>query len=73
MFKSKTFYFIRMIIFLAFAVYLITYVCMNWSRLIQSDRMLLFMRILGSAYFTYKAIDYFIEWRNWGKPDTEAV
>jgi hypothetical protein len=72
MFKSKTSYLVATIIMLGFAIYSMTYVITYWSSLMQNDRMLLFHRMILGALFTYKTIDYFIEWRNWGKPDTEA-
>lgn len=71
MFRSKNSYLIASIVMMIFALYLVSFVISRWSDLMQQDRMLLFMRILGSALFTYKTIDYFIEWRNWGKPYSE--
>lgn len=72
MFKSKTSYLIAGFIMLAFSIYLLIYVSTHWSSLMQNNRLLLFTRMILGALFTYKTIDYFIEWRNWGKPDTEA-
>lgn len=72
MFKSKTSHLIATIIMLAFFIYLLTYVVIQWSSLMQTNRFRLFISIVLSAICIYRSIDYFLEWRNRSKPDTEA-
>lgn len=71
MFKSKTSYLVFSIILMALAVISIVYVSVNWSRLMESNRMSLFTSIIWAVLFAYKAFDNFWEWRNHGKPIAE--
>jgi hypothetical protein len=71
MFKSKTFYFIRFVILLACVVYLVYEIATDWNRLMQQDRFRLFMRITILIISTGYTIDYFLQWKSWGKPKLE--
>lgn len=68
MFKSKTSYRNFSIAFMAFAIGLAVNIFIQWNSLMESNRMRLFIYVVWAALFTFKAIDYFLEWRNFGKP-----
>ena len=71
MFKSKKTSLIYSVIMLALVFYLIVDIAMNWNELMQTDRMRLFTRILLSILFSINSINYFLKWRNHGKPKVE--
>ncbi len=58
-------------IFLLAAISLLLSIFMQWNSLMETNRERLFFRIIFFVLSAYKAIDYFLQWRNSGKPQTE--
>ncbi len=71
MFKSKKFLLIYSIILFLLFIFSIVEITINWNRLMETNRMRLFIFIVWSILFAYKAIDNFLEWRNYGKSLTK--
>lgn len=71
MFKSKKTYLIYSIALLALALFLLVNIIISWNNMMHTNPERLFFRIIFFAFFAYKAIDIFFEWRNHGKPKIE--
>lgn len=71
MFKSKKTYLIYSIIMILGVIFIIVDVAISWNSPMVTNRMRLFTNIILTALFSFKAIDYFVEWRNHGKPKAE--
>ena len=67
MFNSKTFYFIRFIIIPACIGFLINDITTGLNNLMQKDRLRLFLRMIIVIIFSGYTVDYFLQWKNWGK------
>jgi uncharacterized protein YqhQ len=62
--KSTSSAFIKLLLMLVLAVFLIVYTLVNWNSLMQTNRFRLFILILLGALSIYRLIDHFLEWRN---------
>lgn len=70
MFKSKKWYLIHTTIMLASVVFLITDIIIHWNSKLKINEESLFLRIILSLLFTFRTIDYFLEWHNHEKLKT---
>lgn len=71
MIKSKKTNLIYGILFLTAGIGLLISILVHWNSQVEDNRMRLFIRIIWTVLLTFKAIDYFLEWRKLGPANTE--
>ena len=71
MFESKKRHLIFSIIMMLGVIFVVSDMAMRWNFLMETNRWRLFINIIMTVIFTAKAIDHFIQWRNYGKSKAE--